>query len=152
MTLTGTNGRSFDLSVTGYQFPDVTDDDYDSNWLCVTIKLEGFGKAWTADSPSLMTWELRTLADWFKQILIGTESHNEIRFIEPNLIFQLIYEKAGIFLIRTTLSLESKPDWYDESSFFTFDLDVDKNQIQNSINSLEYQLVRFPGRGGIVIR
>jgi len=146
MKLVTTSGLSFSLHVTGYQFPNSTKDEYDSNWINVTIILVGFSEPWTSNDPSLLTWELKSLADWLGAILSGSMMENEIRFMEPNLAFQLIQRGSEKF-IRTSLDLESKPEWYLGDGAFSFDLEVNDEQILNAIESLHSQLERFPGRG-----
>jgi len=151
MKLIATNGISFSLYATGYQFPNITEDEHDSNWIYVTINLVGFNQPWTSNDPSLMTWELKSLANWLTSILSSANGENEIRFIEPNLVFQLVRRENDRSFIRTSLSLESKPDWWEEDSAFTFDIEVDEQQLQNAIESLHLQLDKFPSRGGIRI-
>src|SRR5882672_8430416 len=116
MKLIATNGTSFSLYATGYQFPNIPEDEYDSNWIYVTIDLAGFHQPWTSNDPALMTWELKSLANWLASILSSANGENEIRFIEPNLVFQLVRRENDRSFIRTSLALESKPDWWEENS------------------------------------
>jgi hypothetical protein len=145
--LTAINGMSLDLWVSGYQFPEGTVDENETNWLSITIRLDGFGKQWTSACPSLMTWELKSLIDWLQAILLGRNSQNEIKFTKPNLVFQLVEKPGGALIIRTLLDLESKPAWYDKKDPFFFDVEFDEKQIHQAVLSLEYQLKRFPSRG-----
>jgi hypothetical protein len=146
MTLTGTNGSTFSVRIAGYQFPDINDDEDTSNWLNVEVSLEGFGQRWKSVSPSLMTWELEILADWFKDIFRGNNSFDDIGFIEPNLRFRLMKRDEDTLHIRTTLSLECKPSWWSDADQYTFDLSVDASQIKGAIENLKGQMRHFPQR------
>ena len=146
MQLTSTTGRSMTLWVESYQFPNIPDEEYDSNWVVIRINLEGFGQPWTTSDPALMTWELTLLAEWLEQILTGANAENEIAFIESSIRFQLIKKSDERLCIRVILNSECKPEWWDNEDAFAFELDVSETQIQDSIKSLRYQLERFPVR------
>jgi len=84
--------------------------------------------------------------------LSRTNRENEIRFIEPNLVFELVRRKNDRLIIRTSLALETKPAWWEEDSAFSIEMEVDEQQIRNAIASLHLQFEKFPHRGGIVIK
>lgn len=149
MKLSGQDNKSFELWVVDYQFRDNKTDEYDSNWLTVGIRLMGFQREWTTSDPSLLTWELKSLTDWLKNILNGDTKEKEIEFIEPNLKFELTDKVDDTFKMRTLLTLESKPTWYTEDETFSFDLVVDRGQLEHSVERLETLLIRFPGRAGV---
>ena len=152
MKLTAADGTSFSLFATDYQFPNSTEDEYDSNWIYVTVNVAGFDQPWTSNDPSLMTWELKSLANWLTSILPVANGENEIRFIEPNLRFQLVGRENDRLIIRTSLALESKPAWWEEDGAFSFDMEIDEQQIKHAVESLRFQLEKFPRRGGTVIQ
>src|SRR6266566_1252359 len=123
MKLTAINGRSINSWVSGYQFPESTNDEYESNCLYITTRLDGFGQPWTSTNPCLTTWELQALAHWFRSILSAPNEPSEIKFIKPNLLFQLVTESTDLPIIRSLLDQESKPTWYEKESPFSFDVE-----------------------------
>ncbi|HOT34888.1 MAG TPA: hypothetical protein PLW15_10625, partial [Rhodoglobus sp.] len=56
----------------GYQFSDATSvaDQYDANWLMVKLHARKDSARWTTIEPCILTWELRTLADWFARVAL----------------------------------------------------------------------------------
>lgn len=152
MKLTGQNNESFELWVIDYQFSENTTDEYDSNWLRIGIKLKGFKKEWATSDPSLLTWEVKFLADWLQNLLASDREEREIEFIEPNLKFELVDKIDDNFKIRTHLALESKPNWFTDDETFTFDIVVDRGQIEESVDRLNFLLTRFRGRAGVNLK
>jgi hypothetical protein len=148
MKFTGQDNKSFELWVVNYQFRDNQTDEYDSNWLTIGIRLKGFKKEWITSDPSLLTWELKSLTDWFRNILAGNLEEKKIEFIEPNLKFELIDRAEETFRIRTHLTLESKPSWFTEDDTFSFDLVVDREELDHCVQRLDDELMKFPGRAG----
>ena len=132
-----------------YQYRDNKTNEYDSNWLTIGIRLKGFEKEWITSDPSLLTWELKALIDWLQDILRGNKEEREIEFIEPNFKFEWIDSTDDSFKIRTHLTLESKPNWYTEDERFSFDVIVDRGQIEHSIERLKNELTNFPVRAGV---
>lgn len=149
MKLIGQDNKSFELWVVNYQYRDNKTDEYDSNWLTIGIRLRGFRTEWITSDPSLLTWELKSLTDWLQNILTGNMEEKEIEFIEPNLKFELIDKADDNFKVRTHLTLESKPGWYTEDETFSFDLVVDRRQLEHSVERLKNELINFPGRAGV---
>src|SRR5438105_15344249 len=129
MKLTALNGRLINLWVSGYQFPESANDEYESNWLNITTRLDGFGQSWTSTNPCLTTWELKSLAHWFRSISSAPSEPSEITFIKPTLVFQLVIESIGLPIIRSLLSQESKPAWFEKESSFLFDVEFNDRQI-----------------------
>ena len=78
------NKKSFELNIVGYQFPDIKNDEFDSNWLMTNIKVKGLNKPWEATDPMLLTFEVEKLVKWFEDILNNRENTIEIYFTEPN--------------------------------------------------------------------
>ena len=51
------------MSLVGYQFPDLEDDEYDSNWLNVKIEVSNERGKWSAIDPALLTYEVEWLIE-----------------------------------------------------------------------------------------
>jgi hypothetical protein len=58
MKLNSSNGNSFQLRIIGYEFPDIKDDYYDSNWLMIQIDVISSEITWRATFPSIITFEV----------------------------------------------------------------------------------------------
>jgi hypothetical protein len=61
----GNRDDSVRLSVSGYQFPQITDG-YDGNWLKVTFSGRNHLGAWSAESACVLTWDLISLCEWLQ--------------------------------------------------------------------------------------
>jgi hypothetical protein len=65
MVLAGDNSGCR-LTILGYQFPDDTTDEYDSNWLVIGGEVWLDGREWQFRDPCLTTFEAKRLADWLE--------------------------------------------------------------------------------------
>lgn len=77
-----------ELTVLGYQYPAITDDEWDSNWLNIQIHAQDERGSWTATDPCLLTTDLTYLAEWF-EATASRQSQQRINFLEPNLAFEI---------------------------------------------------------------
>jgi hypothetical protein len=149
MRLVGADG-SFELTILGYQFPQLATEEYDSNWLNIRVQVQHQRGRWSAQDACLLTYEAAALADWFEAIAVGREVEVERSFIEPNLLFQLRAERAGTRILRVYFELELRPKWapYDgapEEDLF-LDLPAQPTQLTAAAESLRTQLARYPQR------
>lgn len=53
MELTGLDTTTFQLDIDGYQYPEVTDQAYDSDWLFITIRVTDWRGPWSSTQPIL---------------------------------------------------------------------------------------------------
>jgi hypothetical protein len=144
------------LSVDNYQFTD-GDNDWDQNWLNVSMVLQiGPTKLQKVD-PCLTTLELIDLKNWFEQLDGPIPGSNYFRFIEPCLSFEIV----GDFL-RIHLAKEFDPrnifNGLDTTvapiNSFTnpFYMDFEWNELLriNAIHALVQLIHLFPSRGDCV--
>src|ERR1700738_540527 len=68
MDISAGDGSSFHLKLVGYQFPEKVNEEWDSNWLIIYIAMNLPQGAWSVTDPFLLTYEVRSLADWFDAI------------------------------------------------------------------------------------
>ena len=59
MTFKGINNQTVELEITNYQFPEIADDDYDSNWLNIYLKVNSTFGNWQIVDPMLTTFEVK---------------------------------------------------------------------------------------------
>lgn len=106
MHMSGSDGSLFEMRVVGYQFPEIQDEEYDSNWLLIQIHLVHPRGEWTTVDPCLLTYEVEELADWFDAIARGDHVDAEQHFIEPNLLFRLRDQGANGRTLAVYLALD----------------------------------------------
>jgi hypothetical protein len=147
--LTATNRSSFELKIVGYEFPELADVEYDSNWLEIAINVCAAQGAWTATHPSLLTYEVEHLADWFEGLAEGRPVDDKVHFIEPNLSFEVQGTESEKRL-RVYFELESRPSWApwegvpQKNLWVQFPLsEID---LLGAAQSLRTELSRFPQR------
>ena len=104
MILRGAGDTTLELTVLGYQYPDVTGGGWDANWLIVRGSVKTAEHEWTFADPCLTTWELQHLVRWMESIG-GADAHPTVAFTEPCLAFS--YEPAPAASIRVRLSSEA---------------------------------------------
>jgi hypothetical protein len=148
--LAGKNGNRFELTITGYQFPKIVDDEWDSNWLNVRIDVESERGNWSSTDPSLSTSDAAWLADWLDSVSESRAERHEVGFLEPNLSFELLDESADELILRVWFELESRPAWAPadgaDARDLWVDLDVSRHDGQRTASELREQLQRFPPR------
>ena len=149
VVLTGQNDHKLELSLLGYEFPTIDDDEWDSNWLNIRISATNDQGSWAATDASLLTEEVGRLAEWLQAIAENNEADAELDFIEPNLAFELV-EANGLVRLRAWFELELRPRWAPTDEVPARDLCVDlelaRDDLGKAADSLRAQLRRFPPR------
>jgi hypothetical protein len=139
----GANG-SLRVGVDRYQFPDIVDDDWDSNWLVVYGEADLDGRAWSFRDPCLTTFEVVRLADWLDHVVARQAAQSICGFTEPNLEFERISDEA----IRVSFWLEALPPWAKPGSDLGdigFEVPIN-NALSTTATCLRSILSRFPIR------
>ena len=143
--LEGPGGARLELSLVGYQFPEIEDDRWDANWLVVRIAAIDDPDSWTAEDPCLLTWEVDALADWLDAVAAASSPVARLEFVEPNLVFERIEENgAGV---RVWFDLEFRPSGISEDEDLLIDFPVTPDALRAAAASLRAQRERFPVRG-----
>lgn len=65
MKFKGINNQTVEFIITNYQFPDNQDGDWDGNRLNIYLKVDRKVGKWQTIDPSLTTWEVQEIIDWF---------------------------------------------------------------------------------------
>lgn len=138
-----------ELAILGYQFPAITDDDWDSNWLNIQIHAQDERGSWTATDPCLLTTDLTHLAEWF-EATAGRQPRQRIDFIEPNLAFEVAAIGDDDVTVRVWFELECRPPWapsniVDEDGYW-IDITTPNQVLANAASSLREQLAEYPVR------
>lgn len=135
----------FLLTISGYQFPNVSDDEWDSNWLVIEGHVNLRGREWRFRDPCMTTFEARSLADWLEALSQGAQALPYCALTEPNLEFDRVSEKA----IRVCFGLESAPPWAKRGENWTkhsFAVPIGP-ALADTAAQLRRQLAGFPERG-----
>jgi hypothetical protein len=107
MQLIGNEGEEFRLKVLGYQFPEIKNNEWDSEWLIISGEVLCAQGRWRFRAPCLCTFEVQTLAAWLCDLQVGGPER-EIGFTEPNLRFEHV-EKQDSDALLVGFSQESSP-------------------------------------------
>ena len=148
MKLVGRDGISLELSVAGYQFADITDDRWDSNWLMVAGTINHPQGSWTFTDPCLTAFELDELAAWIGDIAAGRAAHGFHEFIEPNLRFY--HRREPEPTIGVHIGYESAPPWLVGDARMhgaVVELPIAMNDLETAAAALRSFVRRFPVRG-----
>lgn len=143
----GPNG-SLRIAVERYQFPDITDDEWDSNWLVVAGEADLKGKSWSFRDPCLTTFEVERLAYWLDGVAAREPVGSICGFTEPNLEFECVSDKS----VRISFWLEALPPWARHDSDLGdvgFYVPID-GTLSATAACLRRMLSRFPIRAGSV--
>ena len=149
MRLFGKNGLSFDLVIDGYQFPELTNDEHDSNWLFVRGEVRYSGGGWSFRAPCLETFEVRALAVWLDSIARGRPPAATCWFTEPHLAFEYQSDPEPAVVIHFTHA--SAPPWQGSDErlpHFALSFDLVLNDLATAASDLRAFLATFPERGG----
>lgn len=160
MKLLGQDNSFFELTILGYQFPELTGDEWDANWLKIqghiALPIVNPTKPWKSEwsfiDPCLLTWEVQSLAEWFEACASRKLEKPEV-FTEPNLEFHCPEHSTGKITIRVYFELEARPPWnsshWDKNNFvhdLWIDLIVTPKELHEAATDLRKQLEQFPQR------
>src|ERR1044071_2081557 len=144
MKLERADGSYFEMSVVGYEFPELDHEDYDSNWLMTRIDVKHPLGSWSAIDPSLLTYEMASLADWLEEISSGSRSNPDQGFIEPCLEFHIKSDTCGEEILVVKFSHEYSPPWsrgkLDEDEEHYLEFPLTELRLEEAVESLRGQL------------
>ncbi|MEO8288130.1 MAG: hypothetical protein ABI670_17010 [Chloroflexota bacterium] len=150
MDIRADNGSSLHLEIVGYEFPDMDNVAWDSNWLRIHMSVTLPEGAWSITHPFLLTQEVKDLADWFDAVDAHVQAEKEIGFVEPNLSFDVIYGANKESYLRVHFAAECLPPWARKSEYGTedvfADLPLSEIDLHAAADSLRHQLSIYPQR------
>ena len=144
--LLASDSASFALTLTGYQFPDLRGDEWDSNWLLVRTETEVPEGAWTVTEPCLTTGEVEFLATWLDSLADGGVAEPKVWFTEPNLVFRQLGRGSDGVDLEIELGYESRPPGTEQETAQVVSLRIHPAALRDAAADLRAQLVRFPKR------
>jgi hypothetical protein len=144
------NGSSFHLEVLGYQYPDIENEVWDSDWLRLYMAASLPQGAWSVTNSFLLTFEVKSLADWLDAVATNMQAQNEIGFTEPNLSFEVINPTGIERSLRVHFAIECLPPWARRSEYGTEDVFADFSlsdiDLHAAAESLRFELSLYPQR------
>lgn len=150
MRLVSPNGSSFGLTILGYQYPQTTDQYYDSNWLVIQVDVVHPRGAWSVKEHCLLTFEISRLAQWLEEVQADTNSSSVCGFTEPHLLLEIEKSDKGTRILRIYFELQLRPPWAysrragQENLWVEFPCeDID---LQVAANDLRLELQQYPQR------
>ena len=147
MIFHGINNQTVELKITNYQFPKITNCEYDSNWLLIYLNVKSDCGNWQTVDPSLLVGDVKEIIEWFEKISQNeTPKYECLDFIEPNLAFELIKSGMDLKTVRIKFDLESRPLSADDEKDYFVDCIMDTAQLQKVIEGLKKELQPYPRR------
>jgi hypothetical protein len=145
MKLNSSNGNSFQLKIVGYEFPDIKDDYYDSNWLMIQIDVTSNENTWRATFPALITFEVEELADWLSSIDSIKDDPGSRGFIEPCLDFQFSTRPDELQFLNVFCMNEMSPNGQPGNTS-EIEFPVSEINLSQAAKDLRLELQKFPQR------
>ncbi len=148
MEFRGVDNQTVELKITNYQFPKSLDKDWDGNWLNIYIKVDSKVGKWQTIDPSLTTWEVQELIDWFTDLSNDLEPKwIDMEFTEPNLSFYLLNDfNLSKKQIRIKLDLECRPKSAKEDKEYFVDFEFNNSDLKKISSDLMAELKKYPIR------
>ena len=147
-----TNQTEVELELIGYQFPDNHYDEWDSNWLVVSVRVVAPIASWTSKDPCLTTLEVRALANWLADHAAGQRVKSRIYFTEPNLSLEVVRREGDTCDMRFYFAAECLPPGievhYDakDAEDFCIPMRVTTDELRQFANLLCQEVHKFPIR------
>ncbi|WP_077406059.1 WapI family immunity protein [Cellulophaga omnivescoria] len=147
MIFKGINDQTVEFRITNYQFPEITDCEYDSNWLLIYLNVKSDCGNWQTVDPSLLVGDVKEIIEWFKKISQNeTPKYKCLNFIEPNLEFELIKLGIDFKTVRIKFNLESRPKSTDDKRDYFVDCKMNNSELYKVIEGLKKELQPYPKR------
>lgn len=141
----------FEIIVIDYEFPQVHDDRYDSNWLIIEIRATRAKDSWSASYPCMLTGEVADLADWLDAVANGKNTTARLDFFEPNLHFEVTESEPKKLYVYIDAELKPAGVLGDDSGIddpIRIEFEHIPAELKDTAVSLRTYLKAFPIRAG----
>jgi hypothetical protein len=148
------NNQFVELSILGYEFPQITDEG-DSNWLLVHINVKSYEKQrrkikqrlWSKTDPAITTFELKWLIDWFNYISENKiEKYKRMDFTEPNMSFELLNDFDSVVKRMKIIFMAEFNPISNVGAEYSIELNATNKQLKRYAEELESELIKYPER------
>lgn len=142
----------FEMKVAGYQFPNLENEPYDSDWLNIYMTANHPRGAWNKTDACLLTFELAHLIEWLNSTADELPENSKVHFMEPELSFE--WFGSGKNILRVYLDYGLRPQWSpyhgpNEEEELFMEFHVTPEETKGAASSLSRDLEKFPVRVGI---
>lgn len=149
--LEATNGGWLELSPYRYQFPSVSGDEYDDNWLDVEFEasLEPAFSVGRRSAPAFLAWELQSFIHSGRELIEGSKDTAGLDGIEPNLALEVRVLSVNHVAVKVSVCLSFAPhrrEPFDEP--FETTVTVLRSSFLHFLDELERVTLSFPRRSG----
>ena len=146
MILGASGDNQFLFEIKDYQYPGNRNNEFDANWLYITIGVDTPQWSWKKTDPSLLTWEVQSLIDWLEAVVINQEEWNCINFTEPNLSFCIRGKGPHRIILGLHLALESRPPFLvgGVEDPDIIEIECDREELGQWIDYLKDELAKYP--------
>lgn len=135
------------FTIKNYEFPDIVDCEYDSNWLIINVDVESKKGNFVVEGPYLLTREVEELSQWFENLSNKNLEKLSIYFMEPDLFFEVDRVNDENIVINVFFDAEFMPEFHiskDDLFFVSFHLSPE--DLLNASKDLKEQLEKYPTR------
>ena len=149
MNLRNRKGDEFRLEIVRYEFPDITDKYWDSNWLRIRLSGRSSLGSWSIEDPCLLTFEIDNLAKWLENLISDKISLPYNSFTEPSPQFRVIKHNTGKFLFRVDLGYifrKKMPEIFGEKKTIHLYFPFQEIDLSYQAHLLREQLKNYPQR------
>lgn len=146
MTFKGIDNQSVEFRITNYEFPKITDCEYDSNWLLIYLNVKSKCGNWKTTDSSLLTSDVKRIIEWLNDLSNNKTTETNLSFLEPNLEFELIKNQTDLKTVRIMFDLESRPQNADDEKEYFVDCKMDNAELKKVAEELTKELEPFPER------
>jgi len=143
------------MSVAGYEFPDVVEDPYDTNWLLIRLVLQSQHSAWRwqVEDAGALTWELEGCVHWLLKLSAEESVDREnYGFSEPDISFETIRNEDGAVVgLSVQLMDEFQPPTKvlvpRTNNIVSLRFHTPANTLRSFADQLAAELALYPVRG-----
>lgn len=146
MKLENGNGASFSLDIVGYQYPDILDQYWDSNWLFVQIQIQLSEQSFSVKDPCLTTFEVPLIIDWLQRFAMNGAVEKGLVFTEPTVQFKCNIVRNGKQSLRVIFRPPPQGSTSQLKDNISLDFPFEQVLFSEIIENLQSQLDRFPQR------
>ena len=143
------NGDFLEMYIKDYEFPNLEPyeyEEYDANWLDITIKAKDGKYEWESTAPCLLTWEGKQLLDFLRAIAEDRD-YDKLYFEGPELSFSAVNKDDGNCIISCGLWLDMHPFSYeDDVDPYFMDFELTKVELAKEVDDFAFELSKFPHR------
>jgi hypothetical protein len=142
--LTDHGPTTIEINIVRYQFPEIVDHEWDSNWLIVGLSASVAGKTWDAIDAAVDALELRSLANGLEKLVADQDFVLGWHPLEPCLEIEARWLESEVKLVVTLAHEFSPARSVDDEARAEFRLNLSElRQLSTEVQELSE---RFPVR------